>query len=262
MMLAEPPRSSKDALLQYARKKYERPTICIVVAVLLLALLILSPVLLIRRLTLCVEYSQAGVAQRLPKADEHMYVTVPIVITSENMWSTFVSLTVDAYLGEKTGVRFARIAADHMRIYGGGSTTTMARATPQLLRSPDNIRRTGDFILEHCGHHLAEDAAHATDFWPLLLHVQARIFGIYPVSFEVVSEQPCVAGETTSGPVVVPGLPGLPPFVGFPGLRASEEKVCQVPALCAWSSCFSMGCSPFDLNCQDQAEPHPTHQQA
>lgn len=259
MMLAEPPRSSKDALLQYARTKYERPTIRIGMALLIVALLVLSPLLLIRRITLCVDYSQAGVAPGAPMGDEQVYVAVPIVITSENVWSTFLSVTIDARLGD-TGVRFARITADHMRIYGGGSTTNIARASPQLLRNPDDIHRTSDFILEHCGPHLADDAAHATAFWPMSLHVRGRLFGIYPVSFEVVSEQPCVAGDTRGGPIILPGLPGLPPAWVPPGLGESEKQVCPVPALCAWSSCFSMGCSPFDLNCRDQADVHPTRQ--
>lgn len=261
MMLAEAPRSSQDALLKYARTKYERPTIRIVIALLFVALLILSPVLLIRRLSLCVDYSQARVAPGAPMGDEQLYVAVPVVITSENVWSTFLSVTVDAYLGD-TGVRFARIAADHMRIYGGGSTTNIARASPYLLRDPEDIRRTGDFFLEHCGPHLAVDAAHATAFWPMSLHVQGRIFGMYRVSFDVASEQPCVAGNPAGGGMVLPGLPVLPPTWGFPGLGGQETKACTVPAVCAWSTCFSMGCSPFDLNCRDQADPHPTRQQA
>jgi len=252
MMLTVEPRSSKDALIQYARQKYP-PTIRIAVGLLCIVLVVLSPVLFLRRITVCVDYAQAGVAvPGLPTKDEQLGLTVPIVITSDNFWSVWLTIDIDAYLGD-TGVRVARLAADSLRI-GGGTTTSIARASPDVLQDAEALQRGAAFFLEHCGPHLAADAAHATSFWPMHLKVSGSIFGIYPVHFDVQTEQACVRGHTGGGfglPGLLPGLPGF----GGGGETDAKQQLCPMPALCAWSACFAVACSPLDLSCSKQLEP-------
>jgi len=258
-MLPGAPRSSKEALLTYARQRYERPTARILAGLLLLSLLLLSPLLLVRRLSVCIDYSQAELLPPdLTDEPQQPAIAVPISITSDNLWSVFLSLAVDAYLGE-TGVRFAHVWADQVRVYGGGTTANTAHATPAILQDPQDVRKSGDFFMEHCGTSLASDAAHASRLWPMTMVVTGRLFAMYPFHFDITTEQPCVAGYTTHGPIAVPGLPGLSGIFGGGDSHENEAQmqICPMPALCAWSSCFSVGCSPFDLSCNDQAEASP-----